>query len=265
MPNSRLVMPIEIHERVIDAVRTNYTTLLQCALTCRAWLPRSRYNLFCRPILRSVVQLSLFLRTLRNHPPSGLEPLPTEITEELTLAPAAPTVPPTFVHSACALLAGFVPRLKKLNIVFSPSQCRNFRYGNRLDLPPRMIAYIAQFPALTHLTFRDIELTSFMALARLIVALPSLSALALCNVSWPKVSLIPSTSPFTQRNWLKLEHIMVRRTATSVGTAYSPSLILDHWTMDADAWHIHGFQRDQSPDPEDHRDRLLRIALGREL
>lgn len=243
MPSSRVALAIEIHEAVIDAVWPDYTTLLQCSLTCRAWLPRSRYNLFCRPILRSVVQLSLFLRTLRNWPPLGLQPLLTEITEELTLALTASTVPPTFVLSACALLAGLVPRLKKLNVIFSHSQCQIFRYGNRLNLSPRMTAYIAQFPSLTHLTFRNVELTSFVALARLIVALPKLSALTLCNVSWARVGLVSSTSPFMERNWLKLERIMVRRTATSVGTAYSPSLILDHWTMDADAWDFHDLQR----------------------
>ncbi|KAL1941581.1 hypothetical protein VTO73DRAFT_7020 [Trametes versicolor] len=48
-----------------------------------------------------------------------------------------------------------------------------------------------------------------MALARLIIALPTLSALRLQEVSWAKIGAMPCNSPFVKRGWLKLRHIAI--------------------------------------------------------
>ncbi|KAI0717272.1 hypothetical protein C8T65DRAFT_738118 [Cerioporus squamosus] len=64
-------LPIELCERVIDVVgvsdRNNgtvdYLTLRACALVCCAWLPRTRYNLFYRVVLRTAIHIKRFLCT----------------------------------------------------------------------------------------------------------------------------------------------------------------------------------------------------------
>ena len=39
-------LPLELEERVIDSSCDSVSTLRSCSLTCRRWLPRSRYHLF---------------------------------------------------------------------------------------------------------------------------------------------------------------------------------------------------------------------------
>lgn len=39
-------VPLEISEAIIDLHKEDRDTLIACALTCRSWLPRSRYHLF---------------------------------------------------------------------------------------------------------------------------------------------------------------------------------------------------------------------------
>ncbi|TBU40803.1 hypothetical protein BD309DRAFT_992817 [Dichomitus squalens] len=83
-------MPTEVWERVIDLCRTNwrldgtrsthpqvetqlrtdgtYETWQMCALVCKSWLPRSRYNLFAEVCISRPEQIDQLLRTLENHP-----------------------------------------------------------------------------------------------------------------------------------------------------------------------------------------------------
>lgn len=80
-----VTLPIEVIEHIIDmcSVRDHSTkhttellvedprkTLMACALICRAWLPRSRHNLFRRvelsesPSSYGVPNVEIFLRAL---------------------------------------------------------------------------------------------------------------------------------------------------------------------------------------------------------
>ena len=70
MDDSRL--PIELCERIIDlggrsaredGTVVDYPTLRSCALVCCAWLPRARYNLFYRVVLRTAASVERFLST----------------------------------------------------------------------------------------------------------------------------------------------------------------------------------------------------------
>ncbi|KAH9918324.1 uncharacterized protein B0H18DRAFT_882875, partial [Fomitopsis serialis] len=57
-------LPVELCEHLLDFVWPDRTTLLSCALVCRAWLPRSRLNLLRQVRLRDSTQawsLSSFL------------------------------------------------------------------------------------------------------------------------------------------------------------------------------------------------------------
>ncbi|KAI1782979.1 hypothetical protein LXA43DRAFT_904496 [Ganoderma leucocontextum] len=77
MENSFL--PIDICEAIIDAFyviqhhgaiarNIDYAVLLRCALVCSAWLPRARFNLLHRVVLRDPSHLNLLFRTLSVNP-----------------------------------------------------------------------------------------------------------------------------------------------------------------------------------------------------
>ncbi|RPD78455.1 hypothetical protein L226DRAFT_293250 [Lentinus tigrinus ALCF2SS1-7] len=71
MDDSRL--PIELWERIIDVGAScinrddgtvvDYPTLRACALVCTAWLPRARYNIFYRVVLRTSAHVQRFIST----------------------------------------------------------------------------------------------------------------------------------------------------------------------------------------------------------
>ena len=65
-------IPIEICERLIDTLnelrgpgQRPVSTLQACTLTCSAWLPRSRLNLYHTVVFSDPVQIDLFIRTLQ--------------------------------------------------------------------------------------------------------------------------------------------------------------------------------------------------------
>ncbi|KAI0357797.1 hypothetical protein OH77DRAFT_1300980 [Trametes cingulata] len=67
--------PIEVCERIIDCCfhpqyphSRGYATLKACALTCSAWLPRSRYNLFYKVDLGCREQCDQYLAVIAEHP-----------------------------------------------------------------------------------------------------------------------------------------------------------------------------------------------------
>lgn len=76
-PERKVVrLPIELHEQIIDAtaflepIPERLQVLRSCALTCKAWLLRSQYNLF------RCVQFDFSCRVpLRSHTCKGLNPL----------------------------------------------------------------------------------------------------------------------------------------------------------------------------------------------
>ncbi|RDX42715.1 hypothetical protein OH76DRAFT_84762 [Lentinus brumalis] len=77
-----MLFPIEICENIIDSCRSprpwwpqtalaktgSYRTWISCALTCRAWLARSRYNIYYMVELRWAYQVEMLLRTFGESP-----------------------------------------------------------------------------------------------------------------------------------------------------------------------------------------------------
>ena len=50
---TRISIPLELQEQVIDSLTNDKSALQQCALTCRAWVPRARLQLFRNITLRT--------------------------------------------------------------------------------------------------------------------------------------------------------------------------------------------------------------------
>ncbi|KAI0929374.1 hypothetical protein AcV7_010401 [Taiwanofungus camphoratus] len=63
--------PTEIFELIIDVFWPNRQSLLACALTCRAWLPWSRFNICYDVQIANCDQLVAFLNLLRKEPHLG--------------------------------------------------------------------------------------------------------------------------------------------------------------------------------------------------
>ena len=69
-------LPVELWETVVDSccepqvfdIHLSYPHWCACALTCRAWLPRSRFNILYEVQLRSERGVDLLVRALADNP-----------------------------------------------------------------------------------------------------------------------------------------------------------------------------------------------------
>ncbi|KAH9858607.1 hypothetical protein C2E23DRAFT_10556 [Lenzites betulinus] len=77
MANSAVPLPVEVYEQIIDSTATGlplwtsqeeYETFKNCALVCRAWLPRSRWNLFLSIHIIRASQVDRLLSVYSSNP-----------------------------------------------------------------------------------------------------------------------------------------------------------------------------------------------------
>ncbi|TBU41870.1 hypothetical protein BD309DRAFT_231265 [Dichomitus squalens] len=85
-------IPVEVEEAVIDQCVDDANTLCRCALTCRDWLPRSRFHLFSAVCISTPDRLWSFCDVL-----DSLPELP-DLIQSITMAPDR-----TVKHSSCLL------------------------------------------------------------------------------------------------------------------------------------------------------------------
>ncbi|KAI0330025.1 hypothetical protein GY45DRAFT_1303713 [Cubamyces sp. BRFM 1775] len=192
--------PQEIYDIIIDKSRRSSSTLLQCALTCRAWFPRSRYNLYHTTILRQGEQLYGFSRTLASSPQIA------DLVQELVLAPPHYDQP-TIVRSAAAVLAYKLPYVRKISIVQPAFTYPDVR--GHIEISLRTACYLALFPRLTHLSLIDVALSSYLDFVRVITALPCLTSLECRSILWERQGSIAPNSPMNDSGWLGLERLSI--------------------------------------------------------
>ncbi|RPD68162.1 hypothetical protein L226DRAFT_576630 [Lentinus tigrinus ALCF2SS1-7] len=61
-------VPVEVAERIIDLLSDDFYTLRSCALTCRGWLPRARYQLMTSIRIQSNEDVSSMYHYFTAHP-----------------------------------------------------------------------------------------------------------------------------------------------------------------------------------------------------
>ena len=61
-------IPPELSDRVIDFLHNDWATLKACSLTCKAWLPASRFHLWNRVVLRYSADGTDYAEFLKNSP-----------------------------------------------------------------------------------------------------------------------------------------------------------------------------------------------------
>ncbi|PCH42957.1 hypothetical protein WOLCODRAFT_102847 [Wolfiporia cocos MD-104 SS10] len=185
--------PIEIFELIIDLVWPDSDALLACALTCRAWLQRSRYNLFYSVDLHNCEHLNHLCRLLDGSPCLGT------IVRELGIVPyrTQSQVLGEFPHE----LGGRLSRVSRL----------------RIDINRDYYPFIAedyfqclgQFSSVTTLDIRRIRFPMLHDFAQLVCSFPRLTDLSCCAVTWTRKSYDREAfKPFEHS--LALEHLHMK-------------------------------------------------------
>lgn len=174
MDDSRL--PLEICELILDAcgcefyIRLRYDTLRACALTCKPWHPRSRYNLLHRVSFRRPQQVDRFLSTITANPALA------DLVQELHVTPAD------------AHHHGFFP-------IANPQLVTKLRRVRQLALrqfdwdtfPPIYHVFVGKYNTVRSLEISNIVFHSPRDLVQLVRFLPALNQLS-CGIVQFQVS-----------------------------------------------------------------------------
>ncbi|KAI0708737.1 hypothetical protein C8T65DRAFT_740118 [Cerioporus squamosus] len=220
-------IPLELQELVIDLLDDSLTaTFLSCALTCRAWLPRSRRRLYHELRLRNIrpmkvnqlvelierdPEVSNVVRCLfvQERPNSGVQ---TGEVHEGEVEEAGKEngddkeedqedhwenndhdeeqPPKVFIRAGTVLLilARKLPYLASLTI-----------WNAVIESSPARPPMLAGFPALTTLELRYVIISSYGAFQRMLAAAPALRILYVCWVTWGPTHIPPTVQHFRLR------------------------------------------------------------------
>ena len=176
------VFPTEIYEHIIDCIgqwKRSRKTLRNCSLTCWAWVPRSRLNLFrCisfastgsdgiyrfSRLLDEATYLRSFIQEVKismgDHP-LGARPQTREALEILPV-----------------ILYGKLPTLRTLRL-----SAMN-RHSRPLSLHPSFFPSLAQFRTVTSLVLYHVTFARSADFVRTIASLPLLKILECGQVEW---------------------------------------------------------------------------------
>ncbi|EED77586.1 predicted protein [Postia placenta Mad-698-R] len=164
---------------IIDFVWPDRPTLVACALTCRAWTPKSRRNLFYSLDFHSTKQLTRLSRLLKTRPNL------VNLVKQLSVAPDA-----AHLNLASAFpfpLARKLTRVEHLRVL---GISRNFPC-----LDPSFTAALHEFKSITRLEITRTIFPSLVVFGRLLFALPNLSVLICASVRWTKAEYKASMIP----------------------------------------------------------------------
>ncbi|OBZ73917.1 hypothetical protein A0H81_06415 [Grifola frondosa] len=162
--------PPEITDHIISFVWPAKQALCCCALTCRAWLPASRYYLF---------------NSLRIDKRSSFDSLVHLVLHQLHMRPYFDFVRDLHIwedkrsplaHLILHLFAAHLHNLETLHFALV-----NWKV---VPLHPSFFTLVPRLTGVTKLALRGCNFSSFREFQRLVCALPRLDNLVLCNVEW---------------------------------------------------------------------------------
>lgn len=186
MDNS--LLPIDICELVIDHCNNekhkywvHNKLLRRCSLVCRAWGPRSYYNLYSQVWIGDAYRLNLFIRTIRCRPELGplvkklrLWPVARSTSRShqhkntLASAPKPEYNAGTYLSFAHGELTGKLLRLESLTL----------GGVNWADYPPQYHAIVGRYPVV-ELELWGSEFKTMDELFRLVWSLRELQSLSI--------------------------------------------------------------------------------------
>lgn len=162
---SSIRLPVEVWEIVIDFACSDdnyrrYDTLRACALTCRAWLPRSRVNLFRRVRFRRPNQVNRLLHLISDYPVLADNVLELHVT-------------PAETHKHGWFPFANAPLVQKLKNV------RKLRLSEVQwnALPPTYYTFIGKYARVSSMELANVVFHSARDFLHLLWALPALERL----------------------------------------------------------------------------------------
>lgn len=161
--------PMELYEMVIDQV--DEATLHSTALVCKAWTPRSQYNLFCTVELNWPSHYDRFLELLQTSPHL------TSLVKEITISE----------NSLLALLRppmSIIARLPSLLRPYPFVQPRRLTVHNQVWIPTRYDpSYLLDLSHLASITSLDLFDVTFTTVADFSIVLQALQRLRSLNAT----------------------------------------------------------------------------------
>lgn len=179
----RGILPFELEERIIDIIAAQValspsferlwkSTLLSCALTCRAWAHRCRMHIFRFVSITTKTSFTNFLSFVS----SKVAPLHSEVESIEARQSYPPHNETRFNHLVPHFLATRLPFVS------------HFILHDRGDKPcvhhPSIYIHLTQFKSITKLELHDHHFPCLNDTRRFICAFPSLVDVILNNVKW---------------------------------------------------------------------------------
>lgn len=164
-------VPIEIWEHILDLI-DDFPTWKICAVTCRAFLRRSRRNLYRRVCLTNQYNAELLVQVLHNNTDSRVAINALSLVYPSATAPTGPVA---------RFLFPMLPKLQYLHI-----------RSSKMHTPIDPLLYIALLPVSQTVTKVKLDwctLQDLTDVVRLLNALPNLKDLALHELSFRRTTI----------------------------------------------------------------------------
>ncbi|KAI0350907.1 hypothetical protein OH77DRAFT_1000302 [Trametes cingulata] len=189
-------LPPEVVVRILNSI-TDRQTLCSCALTCRLWLPASRYNLFYRISIcrRSNFDLLVRVREAAHIAPAFKNVRSLQLWEDKERP---------WIHLFPLIFSRRLPRMHFLTL-------GDFTWDES-PLPQSFYTIGVDFPSVTTLKLWDGRFQSFTEFRRIVSAFTQLSWLSVDNVQWHVPP--PCSSSDIQPSSPRLESLWFRASAT---------------------------------------------------
>ncbi|KAI1794828.1 hypothetical protein LXA43DRAFT_882924 [Ganoderma leucocontextum] len=183
--------PIEIEEHIIDQLVDHFASIRNCSLTCRAWVPRSRFHLFGAVQITTGSALDAVLDYFQTNP--HMRPL----VRSLATAPT-PTERTRLLGTYPASLIRMLPNLRRWEMRAPLVDAKNH--------PPKVFFHRTTLIQLrcspiTELHVSSIHFPSQGEFVRLISSIPLLRVLQCSDVHFGTTNGIPfnNASPLRRR------------------------------------------------------------------
>ncbi|KAI0737416.1 hypothetical protein C8Q80DRAFT_1062335, partial [Daedaleopsis nitida] len=167
-------VPMEVVEHIIHYLWDDHLALRQCSLTCQGWLLRSRFHLFKEVEIATLLQLDSLRRVFASTPVCRSFVQVVELYCSLAKLSNCPE--PRWEHissdiftSAPVVLLSDLPNIREWRFHVSPMDLRTPCY-----LSPASMAALRQYTATRTLELKTLRISSTVALARILLALPEL-------------------------------------------------------------------------------------------
>ncbi len=189
-PSHAPPLPIEIEDRIVDQLVDHPASLRNCSLTCRAWLPRSRFHLFGTIRIRTKSVLDAVLDYFQ------AKPHMRTLVRSLVMAPTA-TERTRLLGTYPASLFQMLPNLRRWEMRAPVDAKTN---APRVSFHPTTLIQLRCSP-ITELHVSSMQFTSTAEFVRLITSIPRLRVLQCADVRFGTTNGIPlnAASRFPRR------------------------------------------------------------------